>query len=62
MAKKKYLVVHPKLSLPAKDKDGNPALSHLKAGAEVSLEEKDAKALVDSGKLSLVVAKKKSAD
>ena len=60
MAKKKYLVVHPKLSLPGKDVDGNPALSHMKAGEEVSLEEAEAKALVDSGKLSLVVAKKKS--
>ena len=47
MAKKRYLVVHPKLVM------GEP----LKAGQEIQLEEAHAKSLVSSGKLQLVVGK-----
>lgn len=48
MAKKRYLVVHPKLVM------GEP----LTAGQEVELEEAHAQSLVSSGKLQLVVAEK----
>lgn len=48
MAKKRYLVVHPRLVL------GEP----LKAGQEVDLDDSHAEALVSSGKLKLVVARK----
>ena len=53
MAKKKYLVVHPRLSLM---KEGG--IAALSQGSEVSLDDKEVGTLVESGKLQLVVAKK----
>jgi hypothetical protein len=53
MAKKKYLVVHPKLSVLT---EGGYAA--LLKGAEISMDEKEVGTLVESGKLQLVVAKK----
>ena len=57
MGMKKYLVVHPKLSLrTAKGK-----LKHTKAGTEVDLDDSTAESMVARGFLKLVVAKKPKA-
>ena len=58
MATKKYLVVHPKLSM----QNGKGGLTALKQGKEISLEEAAAKSLVASGKIKLVVAKEPPAE
>ena len=51
----KYLVVHPKLSMA----DSKGKLIAVAKGEEISLNEANAKKLIASGKVSLVVAKKK---
>jgi len=57
MATKKYLIVHPKLSM----RNAKGGISALKKGKEISLEEEDAKTLIAAGKVKLVVAKKPAA-
>ena len=53
MAKKKFVVTHPKLYMKV---DGR--MAHIETGAEISLEEKEAKSLETQGKILAVGAKK----
>lgn len=46
MAKKTFVVTHPKLYMKVKGK-----LAHVEKGTEVSMEETDAKSLVHQGKI-----------
>ncbi len=54
MAKKKFVVVHPKHYMRV---DGK--MAHIETGAEISMEEKDAKSLLKQGKILAVGASKK---
>ena len=56
MAKKTFIVAHPKHYMKVKGK-----MINIEKGTEVTMEEKDAKSLVKQGKLLAVGAKKKVA-
>lgn len=59
MAKKLYLVVHPKLGLNvALDGEKKSKLQNVPKGTEINMDEAHAKNLVDQGKLKLISAKK----
>jgi len=54
MAKKTFIVAHPKHYMKVKGK-----MTHIETGVEITMEEKDAKSLVKQGKILAVGVKKK---
>ncbi len=58
MAKKTFIVAHPKLCLKV---EGSKKMARMEKGSEITLEEKDAKSLVKQGKILAVGVKKKVA-
>lgn len=56
MAKKVFIVTHPKLSMKL---EGSKKMARIEQGSEITLEEKDAKSLVKQGKILALGARKK---